>query len=102
MGLTVVISNEKGEPTKWVEDPANMLARLLPGEDDRTFSLLRYIDPYADTVFNQIQMTDFLAEWARISLRAHTPEEKSLLLRIEELARETSDAPHRYLKFVGD
>jgi hypothetical protein len=102
MGITVAMTTEHGLVEKQVEDPSQILNRLLPTEDDKSFHLLRYIDPYGDTVFNILQLDDFLSEWARLRERAMSPIETELLSAIEALARECRQHAHQYLKFVGD
>jgi hypothetical protein len=102
MGIRVVIGSETGAVIKGVEDPKNLLGRILPGEYDKKFCLLRYIDPYGNTVFNQLQLDDFIAEWRRLRDRPIGPEATVLLDAIENLARECQNGMHQYLTFVGD
>jgi hypothetical protein len=102
MGLSVVLETESGEEVERVDDPGNVLHRLLPGADDRSFSLLRFIDWYGDTVFNQLQMESFRSEWERLDKNGESLEEKALLDRVDELARRSQQEPHLYLKFYGD
>ncbi len=101
MGLTVVLETERGQRLDAIDDPTNILHRLLPSHDDETYQLLRFIDWYGDTVFNLLQIDTFLKEWSRLRSRAHAPEELELLLRIEKLARRCKDEL-LYLKFYGD
>lgn len=102
MGLTIILETENGEAIEQVGDPTNLLHLLLPTPDDASFTCLRFIDLYGDTVFNRLQMGTFLAEWKRIVNLARTSEEKELLNRIENLARRCQNEPHLYLKFYGD
>ncbi len=102
MGLTIAITDESGTVKKWVGDPTNILHRLLPGTEDSSYCLLRYIDPYANTVFNQLQLDEFLREWARLRPKATAPGAVALLDEVQELARECRNGARRYLKFIGD
>lgn len=102
MGITVVVANERGEVLGQVEDPANLLGPTLPEEHDKNYTLLRYIDRYGDTVFNQLQLDDFISEWRKLRDRPRKPEAIALLDAIENLARECQSGVHKYLKFVGD
>jgi len=103
MGLTVTLEDERGVVLgAAVEDPKNLLYGLLPHEDDVSYELLRYIDPYGDTTFNQLQIGAFLDEWARVRERATTEEQYAIVDAIEALARECLSGVHKYLKFVGD
>jgi len=102
VGLTIALENERGDALEQLGDPQNILHRLLPGPDDRTFSCLRFIDWYADTTFNSLQMQDLLDELKRIGQRAGSPEESNLLDQIRGFARRVQKEPHYYLKFYGD
>lgn len=102
MGLTIARTDERGAVKKWAGDPTNILHRLLPGTEDDSYCLLRYIDPYADTVFNQLQLNDFLKEWAKLRLRTTAPEAVTLLGEVQELAKECESGDSWYLKFIGD
>lgn len=55
MGLSIVLETESGEELERVDDPSNILHRLLPRSDNGSYLLLRFIDWYGDTVFNQLQ-----------------------------------------------
>ena len=80
MGLEVVIENGEGEQLASVEDPTNILHRVLPAEIDRTFCCLSYVDWYGDTIFNALQVP---------------------MVR-DELAARCLSQPGLYLKFYGD
>ena len=60
---------------------------------------LRFIDPYGDTTFNQLQLPVLVAELGAAAKAAPT-----LRQRIESLAVfiEAAREPHLYVKFVGD
>jgi len=102
MGLEVFLQCEDGNRLDAVGDPHNVLHRLLPSIDDTSYQCLRFIDWYGDTVFNQLQMNNFLAEWQRLYSAAQTDEETRLLRDIESLARKCEEGVHLYLKFYGD
>jgi hypothetical protein len=102
MGFDIRLEDEHGQKVEEVGDPTNLLQRLLPSPKDETFSCLRFIDPYGDTVFNQIHIATFLAELERISVAATTDQERRLLESIRELAERCRSEPHLYVKFYGD
>ena len=101
MGITVVLEDDRGNIIDRVEDPPNLLHRLLPNPQDVSFHMLRFIDPYGDTVFNRLQMETFIEEWDKIT-RAGTEEERSFFSRVRDLATEAQKRIHTYLKFYGD
>lgn len=103
MGLSVVLETESGEELERVDDPSNMLHVLLVGADERSCSLLRFIDWYGDTVFNHLQIESFLIEWEVLDQQSiRSSEEKALLDRIKKMAQRAQKEPHLYLKFYGD
>lgn len=102
MPISVALTDENGEELERVDDDGNLLHRLLPSHDDQSYQMLRFIDWYGDTIFNQLQIQPFLDEWARLEAAATTPEQKQLLSRIKGLAQQCLREPHLYLKFYGD
>ena len=102
MGLRVLIETETGEPIDRVEDPTNVLHRLLPKPEDPRFRYLGTIDWYGDTVFNYLQIPQFLKEWSQITGMASVPSESVLMRTIEKMAERVGNERHLYLKFYGD
>jgi len=102
MGLCIVLENEAGESLEMLLDGKNLLHKLLPSHDDDAHPLLASIDWYGDTVFNNLQMKRFLAEWENLVQRAGSPEEQELVAGIKSLGHRCRDGVHLYLKFIGD
>lgn len=102
MGLTVRLQGEPGDVLGQVEDPTNVLHRLLPSAEDGKSICLRYIDWYGDTAFNRLQMEPFLQEWTQILSRAHDDKERQIVERVRVLAERCRDEPHLHLRFIGD
>src|SRR5215472_14454817 len=102
MGIKTVTVDENGNRSMSVEDPTNILHRVLPSYDDRDFHYLNRIDWYGDTTFNSMQMKDVRDELEKVLKTVKAPEEISLLKKIMELIANIHDKPHQYLKFIGD
>ena len=102
MGLTVVLENERGEPLEQVEDPTNILHRLLPTPEDTRYRCLGAIDWYGNTVFNYLQAPQFLEEWRRIANQVSGSAESTVMKPIEKMAERVANERHLYLKFYGD
>ena len=68
------------------------------GNDLNRFKLLKYLDPYGDTIFNQLQMDDLIQD---IQYLVKT-EQNSLLNEVLLLAERCKSEPHTYLSFYGD
>ncbi|MFC1483853.1 hypothetical protein ACFL6Q_02245 [Candidatus Neomarinimicrobiota bacterium] len=102
MAIDVVLITEEGENIELVFDPENALSYLTPDLEDESFHLLRFIDPYGDTIFNRLQMETFIKEWKRIGSMAESEAEKALVKDVEQLAHRCLAEVHTYLKFIGD
>lgn len=106
MGLSVEIQDERHEIIAYpaVHDTQNILHRILEPvySDQQSFPMLASIDAYGDTTFNRLQINRCLAEWERLSLRAVTPEDHTLLAAIADLAEKTRSDVHLYLVFIAD
>lgn len=102
MGFGIELQDEWGGTVDTVGDPKCILDQLFPPPGDTNYPMLGSIDPYANTVFNSLQMKWFLSEWAEVLQKAQTPEEKELVAKIEGMARRVQNEPHFYLKFIGD
>jgi hypothetical protein len=102
MGLTIVLETEDAGALETVEDPTNLLHRMLPAQDEPGFSILSCIDSYGDTVFNRLQSSGFIGEWSRLKDRLQNVQERDLWDRIQKLAERVAQGRHLYLKFYGD
>ena len=102
MGLSIVAEDENGLELQAFHDPRNILHTLLPSQNDTSFVTLRFVDWVGDTVFNRLQIGDFIFECERLLADPRTDEQRETLGHLLELARLVASRPHRYLRFVGD
>ena len=98
MGLTVRLQDERGKPVS--EADIGIDFRIPTG--DPSFRLLCYIDPYGNTVFNQLQMETFLAEWEKVRREARTEDDTTAWSSVKQLATRCKDEVHLYIRFIGD
>ena len=101
MGITAVLETEEGKPVATLEDPTNVLHRILPA-DDPEYPCLSCIDWYGDTVFNYLQAPQFIAEWETLKREADDVEVHRVVEGIRKLAQQLQKERHLYLKFYGD
>lgn len=74
----------------------------MAAADERAL-LLRYVDPYGDTVLNSLQIVDFLVDWHRwAEPLVEAPDDRTAWNVVGELARRCANEAHLYLRFVGD
>jgi len=102
MGLSVVVQTEASKVLKRLDDPKNVLHRVLPHSDDTTFTCLRFVDWYGDTVFNSLQMQAIEEELDRLADKSVNEEDKEMLARLNELVRYGQSRGRSFLKFIGD
>lgn len=102
MGLCITLEGENGEVVEALPDEKNLLRNLLRSGSGQPHDLLGYVDPYGNTIFNRLQMKQFLAEWDHVAERARTAEEKALVAGVKALAQRCEAGVHLYLKFIGD
>jgi hypothetical protein len=101
MGLCIALETDDGHELITVADDKNILHRLLPAAGSSN-AMLASVDWYGDTVFNNLQMRQFLPEWADLTSRAATPEEEQFLMKVKDMALRCRDEVHLYLRFIGD
>ncbi len=101
MGFDVNLETERGEVRATVEDPKNLLHRLLePSISEEP--LLAEIDWNGDTVFNRLQIPRFLSQWEILASHSRSLEEAELVDKVKKLAERCADGVHLYVKFIGD
>ena len=102
MGITAVLETEDGKKLETVEDPTNVLHRILPEAGDPSYQCLSCIDWYGDTIFNYLQAQQLLAEWQTLAGKKGDPETERVVDGIHKLAERLREERHVYLKFYGD
>jgi hypothetical protein len=89
-----------GEAKERVVDEANDLLRMIDAEGPTSKSrLLRAIDPYMDTAFNQRQLPELSAE---LDVLAQADDSEGIVRRVHELVRHALGQIHEYVVLVGD
>jgi hypothetical protein len=75
---------------------------FMKARESGRFLWVRFIDPYGDTVLNQLQIPHFIEEWDRLSELQPSAAEVQALAAVRELAQYCLEKPGRYLRFYGD
>jgi hypothetical protein len=101
MPIKVALQTINGRKLKEIVPSKALLNRLLPMGDDR-FPILRYVDPYSNTIFNGAQMYPLIDEIDQLIKDAADKEDKRILASVRELAVQCRDHPQTYLRFIGD
>ena len=97
MSLVVKLEDDLGERSEWV-----MLHGVVPPDGDESFALLDGIDPFGKTVFNHLQMKNFLKEWERVKDRVRDESQREAWDKVKSMAEQCRDDRDLYLRFVGN
>jgi len=98
MGWTITLEDEEGQAIQTLskEFYYDELEQIKLDE----FILLKYVDFYGDTTFNSLQLDDLITDLQKLKtilvIQIDTVEQ------IIELARQSKDRVHTYIKFYGD
>ena len=101
MGLSVTLTDCNGKMIDRLDDPKNILHKLLPASSETSDAALAKIDWYGDTYFNYLQMTRFLEEWDQLERRAESSDEKAVVIGVRKLAVRCQK-DRGLLGFIGD
>ncbi len=101
MGIVVQLVDERGRLLATAADPHDFVDRVADRAHD-DLRMLSWLDPYGDTVFNQLQMPAFLDDWSRIRAFIAGDRDAETWRRVRDLAERCAREPHVYLRFTGD
>ena len=101
MSLTIELVDEEGNEIDTTSDVDNYLIRLAYETPLKNSCCLRFIDPYGNTIFNRIQMTQFISEIDELINAVEYPEQKDVLMSIKSLAERCEQDVHKYIRIIG-
>jgi len=101
MGIDVRMETEDGRELKALLDPQGLVNKLLPDYRDANYSCLRFVDPYGDTTFNQLQMPHLVDELKRVLAGLSDKPLRAQCAALLDLAEAANGKVHTYLKFYG-
>lgn len=95
---------------KWQDEDHQVLAEYagppLPYDFSdlagATSACLRFIDPWGDTYFNQVQLPVLLQELETATLDAKDPQQQTALRAVSRFVEQARDQIHTYVCFVGE
>ena len=101
MPLSIVRETEGGADLQRVDDVEDVIIELIGRVGRERLRLLGYVDPYGDTVFNQLQCADVLGDVEKLGEVA-SPHQRQLLAQVRELVQRCKREVHEYVKLYGD
>jgi hypothetical protein len=102
MGWIISLEGERGDHIEKLGDPHRMFLHLLKKVDKTATSCLRFIDPYGNTIFNRLQMSQLITELEILNKAAENPEQNNFIKELKDLAQRCAEEPHLYLKIIGE
>jgi hypothetical protein len=97
--IQTVLEDEQGIQ---IGTPVDFPSRLLPRPDDIRFHCMRFVDPYGDTVFNQLQLEQLIEDLQLLEISTSNDSDQTAIRELLRLVQQCSDRPHIYLRFIGD
>lgn len=101
MGIDVQWIGERGDVRECVLDESDLLSEIVAGADEHSVCL-RFIDPYGDAVFNQLQLPVLIEELSAVAANRLSREAIEHRQRVIKLATKARGKVHTYIKFYGD
>ncbi len=102
MGIDVRVETESGEVQDEVLDDQNLTEKLLPDREDGASQCLRFVDPFGDTLFNQIQIPIVVAELEKRMRASGRPEVKAHCEAILQAVKAAMGEARTYVRFSGE
>ena len=102
MGIDVRVETESGEVQDEVLDDQNLTEKLLPDREDNASPCLRFVDPFGDTLFNQIQIPLVIKELEKRLRGPAKPDVKGHCEAILRTVKAAAGEEHTYVRFSGE
>lgn len=102
MGVDLKWEDEHGKQIDEVPDPQMCISHLVLNTDLTETTCLRFIDPYGNTTFNQLQIPILIEELKSVVQKIQDDRTRNHLQQVIALAEKSRDEIHTYLKFYGD
>jgi len=102
MGINCSLQDENGSTIKEEADSSNLMSRFVLHDNLGPYRLMKYLDPYGNSSFNQLQFDDLLRDLEMAKASSSAAEFKQYLSRVIRLVEEAKQSVHTYIKFIGD
>ena len=102
MGIDIRVKSETGQVDGELFDPENLTKSLLADYRDESSPCLRWVDPYGDTTFNQLQVPYLIDELNAALEGSSDPKIRAHCQAVLNLVLRAKNKPHTYVSFSGD
>lgn len=100
MAIGLEWQNEDGQVVAGYHGPP--IGAWLPNSAPMDSVCLRFIDPWGDTTFNQLQVPILLKELEGLATNSTVRELRENVAAVAGFVRQGLGQVHTYLKFIGD
>ena len=104
MGIDVAWVDERHEQKQFVADTGQWITRLAISRWPKLSGsvCLRFVEPWADAVFNQSQIPELVNELRSEIEAASDSDTRGHLEKVARLVEMAVGETHTYIKFIGD
>lgn len=102
MGIDLHIEDEHGKSIYCISDDQQIFAHVINQTKMSEYSLLKYIDPYGDTTFNNMQLNDLLYDLSSLHTTISDIATRKYVNKLISLLENYTNTNHVYFKFYGD
>lgn len=102
MGISIRLESGQGKVIDEIHDPNDLTTELLADYSDDSSPCLRWIDPYGDTLFNQLQIPFLIQELELTIALVKSQPVKAHGQAIIELIKKAIESNQLYIRFYGD
>ena len=103
MGIDIAWVGEDDEQIQFISDAQGaLMSFVLRSAGLHNTLCLRFIDPFGDTTFNQLQLPVLATELDDAASASEITDTADQLRRIARLVRTAEGKVHTYIKFIGD
>jgi len=104
VGIDVAWVDERHEQKQFVADTGQWITRLATSRWPKLSGsvCLRFVEPWADAVFNQSQIPELVNELRSEIEAASDTGTRAHLEKVTRLVEKAVGETHTYIKFIGD
>jgi hypothetical protein len=99
--FTINLENEDGTVVESIQDNG-LLSKFIPEVHDNNYCCVKYINLWGNTVFNELQLDDFIKELKIITAKSEDENVKALVNKLIEFATRADNEGPGLIKFIGD
>jgi homoserine acetyltransferase len=97
MAWTVILEDENGKQIEKL--PQEFMTPYFDDSSISAFKILKYLDPYGDTIINSIQANDFVSDLIQLK---KIDQSNYSIDDVIAILKKCISSPHTYVVFYGD